>query len=176
MEFHRLDSARDPLFTGAFALYESSFPEHEQRFPDKQTALMTNPLYHFDIIMDDGVFAGILLYWKISFYTYIEHFAIHASMRGNSLGSRSLKAFCENHPFVVLEIDPPVTEIAIRRESFYRRLGFKRNDYAHEHPAYRKKFPPHELVVMSYPQCMTEDEYRIFRRELGEIVMRDAEV
>jgi ribosomal protein S18 acetylase RimI-like enzyme len=177
MEFHRLGSAGDPLFTEAFALYERSFPEHEQRLPDRQRALMSNPLYHFDIVEDDGVFAGILLYWEFSFYTYVEHFAIHPSMRGKSLGSRALETFCGRRttPLVVLEIDPPVNDISIRRESFYQKLGFKRNNYAHKHPAYRKQFPPHELVVMSCPECMAEDEYQTFRRDLNEIVMSDAE-
>jgi GNAT superfamily N-acetyltransferase len=176
MEFNRLSSANDPLFTEAYKIYETSFPEHEQRFYDRQTAVMSNPLYHFDLIMDDGAFSGILLYWELSPCTYIEHFAIHSSIRGKALGSRSLGTFCENHSSVVLEIDPPINEISIRREQFYQRLGFKRNDYAHKHPAYRKKFPPHDLVVMSHPNLMPEKDYQLFRRELGEVVMKDAPV
>jgi len=174
MEFRRLISARDPLFTPAFALYEESFPKYEQRLPDKQKAVMTDPLYHFDIITDNGVFMGILLYWNISRYVYIEHFAIHPSVRGKALGSRSLEAFFENHPAVILEIDPPENEVSIRREYFYQRLGFQRNSYAHTHPPYRKQFEPHRLVVMSYPKLMTESEYLLFRQELSEIVMRDS--
>lgn len=175
MEFRRLLSADAPLFAAAAALYEISFPEHEKRLPEKQRAVMTNPRYHFDVILEDNVFAGILLYWEGASYTYIEHFAIEKSLRGKALGSGSLEAFCENHGLVVLEIDPPVTEIAIRREGFYGRLGFKRNGYAHAHPAYRKKFPPHELVVMSCPRTLAEEEYRLFRSELAEVVMGDAE-
>lgn len=45
MEFLRLTSDRDELFEAAFGLYETSFPVHEQRPPDKQCALvvMTHP-------------------------------------------------------------------------------------------------------------------------------------
>lgn len=175
MIFYRISSIQeqDSLFVKAFALYKSSFPIYEQRLIEKQTALMTNPLYHFNIIMKGDTLIGILLYWEISFYTYIEHFAIHPAIRGKALGSMALKLFFKEHPFVILEIDPPISEVSIRREHFYQRLGFHKNVYAHKHPAYQKQFQPHELVVMSYPKCMTEKEYQLFRQELSEIVMRD---
>jgi ribosomal protein S18 acetylase RimI-like enzyme len=174
VEFRRLDSAQDPLFAEAFALYEASFPQHEQRTPAMQTVLMTNPLYYFTVIIEDGAFVGILLYWAGSGYTYVEHFAIMPSMRGKAAGSRILESFCERYAPVVLEIDPLIDETAVRREHFYRRIGFKTNGYAHVHPAYQNQFPPHNLLVLSYPQLMNEKEYQIFRRELEETVMQDA--
>lgn len=173
MEFRRLATARDALFAEAFAVYEISFPKSEQRPLDRQAALMSNPLYHFNAIVEDAVFAGILLHWECSGYAYIEHFAIHPSMRGKDIGSKALKRFCGEHSPVVLEIDPPIDEVAVRREHFYQRLGFKTNGYAHRHPAYLEHLPPHELVVMSYPHCMTETEYQLFQRELREVVMKD---
>lgn len=176
MEFFRLDSVQDISFVEAFALYESSFPQHERRLIGKQTALMTNPRYHFDVIKEDRDFIGILLYWEGSEYVYIEHFAIRTSLRGKAIGTRVLETFCREHSRVILEIDPPVNETAISRERFYQRLGFKTNGYAHRHPAYQKQFPPHELVVMSYPHPLTEGEYQLFRRELEEIVMKDSEI
>lgn len=174
MDFHRLSSAHDALFAEAFALYEISFPKNEQRPPGAQAALMSNPLYHFNAIMEDAVFAGILLHWECSGYTYIEHFAIQPSRRGQDIGSKALKKFCGEHSSVILEIDPPIDETAARRERFYQRLGFKTNGYAHRHPPYREQFPPHELVVMSYPRSVTEAEYQLFQRELRDMVMKDA--
>jgi hypothetical protein len=85
-----------------------------------------------------------------------------------------LKNCCE-HSSVILEIDPPVDELAVRRKRFYQRLGFKTNSYAHLlHLPYREQFPPHELAVMSYPKYLTEMEYQTFQCELGKIVMEDA--
>lgn len=173
MEFCRLVSSRDILFTESFSLYEISFPKHEQRPGDQQALLLSNPLYHFDAIADQGALAGILLYWEGSGYVYIEHFAIHPSRRGQAVGSKSLELFCRKHSRVVLEIDPPVDPVSIRRKGFYQRLGFQANAFSHKHPAYRKEFPPHELVVMSYPDLMTEEEYQTFHRELGEVFMGD---
>lgn len=173
MEFKRLISADGHFFEEAFALYKTSFPEREQRVLDKQAAVMSNPLYHCDVIAEEGVFIGMLFWWELTGYAYIEHFAIDPSIRGKAFGSRSLTAFCEAHPSVVLEIDPPVDDISVRRERFYQRLGFQTNGYGHLHPAYRKPFPPHGLVVMSYPAQMREREYMVFQKELSEVVMKD---
>ena len=175
MRFQRLTSADDALFEEAFALYGVGFPEHERRDGEKQRALMANPLYHFDAIMDGGTFAGIMLYWLFPRYAYIEHFAIHPDRRGKSLGSGSLRLFCRRHEPVILEIDPPVDAVSVRRESFYKRLGFAANSFDHAHPAYRRSFPPHRLVVMSHPRSLTEGEYGRFAGDLAAVVMADAE-
>lgn len=175
MHFERLTSDRDGLFEQAFSLYEASFPKHEQRVLEKQRALMPDPLYHFDAIVDDGVFAGIVLYWAFRGYCYIEHFAVDAALRGRSIGSKSLSLFCAGHDLVVLEIDPPVDAVSVRREGFYQRLGFKQNPYPHAYPAYRRHFPPHELVVMSHPRPLAPQEYAQFAGDLCSVVMADAE-
>lgn len=175
MEFHRLISADVPLFHQAFALYQASFPQHEQRPLAKQKALMPDLWYHFDVLLQDGQFAGILLSWALSGCVYIEHFAIDAGVRGQSLGSQALTQFCQDAAStVVLEIDPPIDAISVRREHFYTRLGFHANPYEHHHPAYQAQFPPHRLIVMSYPAVLTSGGYEDFSHELADTVMVDA--
>lgn len=174
MKFLRLLSAQDALFPEAFALYEASFPAHERRRWPQQAALMPHSLYHFDVIVSSGVLVGIVLYWAGTDHAYVEHFAVHPAMRGRAMGSRILSAFCARHPLVVLEIDPPVDDIAQRRERFYQRLGFLSNPYPHVHPAYRQEYPPHPLVVLSHPRALTAAEYETFARALQEVVMNDA--
>ena len=66
---------------------------------------------------------GILYYWTAPEYVYIEHLAISPDLRGANMGSRVLEAFCRKAGRIVLEIDPPETEIAVRRLRFYERLG-----------------------------------------------------
>ncbi len=176
MHFTRLTSSADTLFARAFELYETSFPVHEQRTLEKQRAIMAQPAYYFDVIVEDDDFAGILLWWRFDGYAYIEHFAINTAVRGKSLGSRSLEMFCADKALVILEIDPPVDPVATRRESFYTRLGFCANPYPHAHPAYRRQFPPHDLVVMSHDRPLEPEEYDSFADDLAHIVMADAEV
>lgn len=120
MEFRRLNTEEGSLFEEAFALYGTSFPPHEQHTLAKQRALMPDPAYHFDALLLGGAFACILLYWVFDGYAYIEHFAANTVLRGQTVGSRALAAFCAAHPLVVLEIDPPCDEVSRRREHFYK--------------------------------------------------------
>ncbi|GIN99396.1 hypothetical protein J5TS2_00650 [Brevibacillus halotolerans] len=93
-------------------------------------------------------------------------------MRGNNVGSRRLQKFCDLHNLVILEIDPPVESISIRRKNFYMRLGFMQNHYQHKHPAYRKQNLPHELVIMSFPRRISELEYKQFNKYLVKTIMK----
>ncbi|MDF9410550.1 GNAT family acetyltransferase [Brevibacillus laterosporus] len=74
----------------------------------------------------------------------------------------------EYHCDIILEIDPPVESISIRRKNFYMRLGFMENHYQHKHPAYRKQNVPHELVIMSFPRR----EYSQFNEYLVKTIMK----
>lgn len=78
------------------------------------------------------------------------------------MGSKALTAFCRKVGRVILEIDPPVDDISIRRRHFYERLGFVANPYEYIHPSFRKPFTPHQLILMSYPGPLTYDEARGF--------------
>lgn len=173
IEFRRLTDDKDELFAAAYAMYEVSFPPFEQRPLDKQRVLMGNPQYHFDLVMDGDALAGILLYRHFTRYAYAEHFAINPELRGKSLGSKSLEAFCDRHELVILEIDPPVDPVAVQREGFYQKLGFHSNPYSHRHPPYRPGVTPHELVVMSHARAISREEYEQFADDLANIVMAD---
>lgn len=49
---------------------------------------------------------------------------------------------------MVLEVEPPVTEQAIRRIKFYERLGYQTFPDAYYQPAYHEGYPPLELRLM----------------------------
>lgn len=174
MKIHRTTNPGEALFEPAYKLYEESFPRHEQRPRDKQQALLADPAYHFDLLLLEGVLAGLLAHWDFGIYSYIEHFAISPEHRGRALGSRALNDFIAASRLVILEIAPPVDQISISRERFYRKLGFQSNPYPHLHPAYRENFAPHPLVVLSHPVRLSEKEYARFKTDLDERVMQDA--
>ncbi|WP_289004690.1 GNAT family N-acetyltransferase [uncultured Parabacteroides sp.] len=46
--------------------------------------------------------------------------------------------------------------------SFYQKCGFFTNDYHHIHPAYRKEFEGHSLIVLSSKRKITKTEYDLF--------------
>ena len=130
MDFIRLTDPAGPEFETAFALYEVSFPLHERRTRPAQAARLAHPEYRFTLLEEDGRLLGILLYWEGPGFRYVEHFAIAPELRDGGAGARALAEFTGQGIPVILEIDPPVDEISIRRQHFYERCGFAKNSRA----------------------------------------------
>ena len=173
MEWRRLTQPEEPAFGRAMALYEASFPRHEQRLPDEQRAVLSHPEYHFTQLFDGAEFVGLLLYWEAEDFRYVEHFAIAPQLRGQSWGSRALREFLAEGDPVVLEIDPPEDPVSRRRKGFYEGLGLVSNPWPHIHPPFRLEFSGHALEVMTFPGGWDEGQYRRFARYLDETVMAD---
>ncbi len=171
MEFIRLTSADDSRFQDAIALYSISFPAHELRESASQCGIMSQPEYHFDMIYDVGLWCGDILYWETAGFIYVEHFCIRTELRGQRIGQRALELLGERGKLVILEIDPPVDDISIRRRGFYERCGYCENPFPHVHPPYHAGNAGHELVIMSCPRPLSEEEYNRFNTYLRETVM-----
>ena len=173
MDWTRLIDPGDPRFDGAFALYEQSFPLHERRTRRAQAARLAHPEYRFTLVEEAGRLLGILLYWEGPGFRYVEHFAVSPALRGEGVGSRILARLNGQGTPVILEIDPPVDEISIRRQHFYERCGFAKNPFPHVHPPYRAGFSGHPLVVLSAPEPLSGEVYRAFAAYLAGTVMWD---
>ena len=78
-----------------------------------------------------------------------------------------LKALKEDaEKMIILEVEPPTEEIAVRRVRFYERNGFFFNDYPYIQPSMgegRKETP---LFLMSTERKIDEEEYRMIRNTL----------
>lgn len=171
MRFERLTDSESRFYTEAMDLYGISFPLHEQRRPDSQKRILGDEEYHFNLILEEESLVGAMLCWENDSFIYVEHFCILPKMRSRKYGQRALALLCGRGKPVILEIDPPVSAISVRRRGFYERAGFMENGYDHVHPPYREEFPGHRLVVMSYPRLLSEKEYANFMRYLRERVM-----
>ena len=171
MHFERLTTETHPLYKEASALYGISFPPHEQRESASQRAIMADPEYQFNLIYDGGAPVGAMLCWETETFIYVEHFFILPQLRGHACGSRALALLGERGKTVILEIDPPVDDVSLRRKGFYERSGFHENPYSHVHPPYHAGNRGHDLVVMSYPRTISETEYRAFADYLAARVM-----
>ena len=172
MEFKRLTSTDTETYEKAMKLYAVSFPKHEQREEASQKAIMSDADYHFDCIYDSEDMVGIMLYWETETFIYIEHFCISPERRNKQLGQKALEYLAsQTEKKIILEIDPPVRNIAIMRKEFYERCGYKRNPFPHEAPAYRAEDEPYRLVIMSYPAILEQKEYEAFNDYLAKRVM-----
>lgn len=171
MEFERLTAADQPGFERAYELYQASFPDYERRPLEDQQAILCRPEYHFQVIREGGMFAGILLYWEAEDFVFVEHLAVNPELRGRKLGSQVLNRLLAEGKPVILEIDPPVDEISLRRQRFYHRLGFHTNPWPHVQLPYHPRHTEHALVVMSSPSPLDEGQYGQFWDYLKRTVM-----
>lgn len=150
-EYHiqPLPRHEDALMDAAMTLYRASFPSHELRLWADQKAVMSDPAYHFDMCLTDGALAGLILYWDAGSYIYVEHFCVEPNLRGQGLGTLILRALAQqNDKPIILEIDPLVDDVALRRRDFYNtRCGYVQNDYKHIHPPYQCANRGHELIT-----------------------------
>lgn len=174
MRLERLTDPKHAMFEKAMALYRISFPPHEQREAESQRKILSDSDYQFQLIYDGETFAGILLCWETEDLLYVEHFCILPEMRNRKYGQRALALLRQREKPVILEIDPPVDEVSIHRKGFYERCGFIENPYPHVHPPYHAGNTGHSLVIMSYPDRITQSRYDAFRRYLERRVMKDA--
>lgn len=171
MRFERLTTTENAAYAAAMELYRVSFPFHEQREAVSQAQIMNNQEYQFNLIYEEDKFVGLLLVWETQRFLYVEHFCILPAMRNQRYGQRALELLKQRGKTVILEIDPPVDEISIRRKSFYERVNFKSNDYEHDHPAYHAGYSDHRLVVLSCPNPLTKELYAEFAQYLKSVVM-----
>ena len=174
LRFIPFKSRSDKGWAEAWALYEASFPDCERWDGTGYDRAFGDPHFEADGIWRGDEFIGILFHWNAGDYRYVEHLAVSPRLRGQNMGSKALAAFCQGRR-VILEIDPPEDEISVRRQHFYQRLGFVANPYAYIHPAVRRPFHPHRLVLMSYPEALTYEEARGFADFIRERVLRYSE-
>lgn len=161
MTTHVLKDERHPLWDQAWALYCESFDECELRSLALHGAVMKDEQFICNAYTDGEVFVGILFYWIAPEFAFVEHFAVNPELRGKNYGSRILSAFLAENKNVLLEIEVPSDELKLRRQRFYERLGFYKNEYLHVHLPYHSHLPPHELNVMSLAPLSME-EYKAF--------------
>lgn len=152
-------------FDEVYDILEEAFPAEELRTREGQRSLIENNKYKLNAYKNgEGNIAAVLAEWRLGDIIFIEHIAAHKNERGSGLGGRLLAEYISNagRP-VVLEVEPPETDIARRRIGFYRRLGFCLNERPYIQPAIREGVDSIPLMIMSYPEPLTEAEFDRFR-------------
>ena len=140
MRFDRITDTQHEMYKKAMELYANSFPLHEQREAKSQASILGDSEYHFALAYDGETFVGEVMYWEWDGYIYAEHRCILSERRNRAYGGKVLELLAAENKKVILEIDPPVDDISIRRRGFYERSGFAENPYAHVHPPYHRGY------------------------------------
>ena len=103
-------------------LLHSVFPPDERRDDEQQRAYTDkNDKFHCLLIRDFEEPIGMITYWDLTDFVYIEHFAIHEDLRNKGLGEQAMKMFLKDmHVPVVLEVEMP----RIKGDITHRRIAF----------------------------------------------------
>ena len=155
-------------FDKVYAIMEEAFPPCEIRTKEGQRALLEKPEYRLHTYPDgNGEPAAFLTAWEFEKFRFIEHLAVGKSLRGGGWGSRSVADYVKGDPRpVILEVEPPETEMAKRRIGFYERLGFILNEYPYEQPPMQEATGWCPLFLMSYPSALGEREFQACKETL----------
>jgi GNAT superfamily N-acetyltransferase len=130
------------------SLYEDAFPEEERRPWDQEIELISTGRIQLLTLSKGDSFAGFLCYWQFPAFSFIEHFAIHPDAQGGGAGTQVMQLLESQLGPIVLEVEPPLTEQAIRRMKFYERLGYQTFLQPYQQPPYYPQYPPLDLCLM----------------------------
>lgn len=168
----KITDSKDTNFARFAFLYQSSFPIEELRPLSKHIDLMKScPFMETYCLLEENEVRTIIVLWRLTHCIYIDYLATDVSFRNRHYGEKSLKIFLEKslQP-VVVEVELPDNELAIRRIGFYQRLGF----HLEEHfnycmPNYNNKgFTPMNLMI--YPSLMSNEDCKNIAAEIYEKV------
>lgn len=165
MKLERITDTADAVFNSLYSLYEASFPEKERRSREMLTRLMSEEKrMSFCAIVDNaGKVLGLLCYWDLGGFNYLEHLAVFPEMRGHGIGHELLDlVHAELDCLTVLEAEPAdLDEIAARRIGFYERNGFHVADKDYIQPPYNKGGESFPLWILANRPVSAEDMKKV---------------
>lgn len=149
-------------------LMHTAFPPEERRDVVQQREYSdNNPLFYNNIILENENPIGMISYWNMGDFYYIEHFAIDPTLRNGGYGKRVLEAIKEKlQAPIVLEVEEPTDEMSTRRINFYERLEFVLNQKPYRQPPYRKGDSGLPMFLMSYGDIDMEKDFEKIKNTL----------
>lgn len=172
----RLKNTTDLYFHEMWKLYQEAFPVEEQRTLEEQSLILKKDDYHLYVFLAEEQFIGFIMWWDFTPYRYIDHFATAVKNRNKGFGKTILTQFLEqNTKPVLLEVELPTSDINQRRIQFYERLGLKLNPHFYTIPTVDADQRPWQLLVMSYPDLITEKDLKQFVEQYHPILFEQLE-
>lgn len=171
MELLRIDKQDVTRWKQVWNLYESSFPLAERRREEDHLRACENPMFFPLSAWEGSQLLGLLFYWEWDAYRYLEYLAVSPELRGQGFGSQLLRHLKDSDHTIILEIDPLINELSVRRLQFYERAGFTLTPYRFVHLPYRREAQPIELLILSYPKMITKEQHTDFLEFVEEKVI-----
>lgn len=168
IKLQRITTSDTELYQYVEQLVTESFPLDEYR-PLDQWRILTdkNDLFQNNAILSDGKPVGLLTYWDLGNFYYIEHFAIDEKLRNNGYGKEVLTLLeKEIDKPLILEVERPDNEIAQRRIGFYKRYKFELWNEPYVQPPYRPDGSAVPMLIMCRGPLTPSKDYKEVKRKL----------
>lgn len=138
-------------FDQIWGIMEEAFPSDERRSYEGQKALFLRDDYHVCGTVEKGVVKAFIAYYDTKNFCFVEHLASDARKRGSGIGKALfLDTLVHVGKPVILEVEPPITDIAKRRIAFYERMGcYLHDEIGYQQPPLEKQLMPLPLRLMS---------------------------
>lgn len=150
IELRRILSSDTPEYRFVEALMVRSFPPEEYRdLEELRRFTERNMLFCNNIVCDGAEPVGLVTWWNFGEFRYVEHLAMSPELRNGGYGGAVLELLQSLLPGpVVLEVEIPEEEMAVRRVEFYRRHGFVLWGSEYMQPPYRRGDEPLPMRLM----------------------------
>lgn len=144
-----LTEAKSSDMPQIYSQMEKSFIRDEIRDYADALSVFENKKYTVYHLRENGVNVGFMCLWRLSGFSFLEHFVVYESFRGKGYGAQALDLLKNSCPILVLECEPPETPMQQRRMDFYKRHGMIVNEQDYWQPSYRPNGEKCYLKLMS---------------------------
>lgn len=142
-----------------YKLIENTFESNLYRKKDEFLKLVKDKKFNFLIEELDNRLLGFISYWNItSEFLYVEHFVVDKELRGNGVGKLLLEKLQLLSKHQILEVEPPHSEMDIKRIKFYEKFGFILNENEYFQPSYEHNGDKIPLKIMCTKK-LNKEEY-----------------
>lgn len=162
MKLHKISSEADIHFEDFWTIYHAAFPAEERREKEVLTSMLALPEMQAYAVIDENAVAGILVFWELGDFTYLEHIAVNPAIRSKGHGGKilsELKAIAQST--ILLEVEIPAEEDSIRRIRFYERNGFTSFPaFSYLQPSYDGVKSPLPMMLMANDSTISDAQLR----------------
>ena len=176
MEFLHIEAVDTKRWNKVWNLYEDSFPIAERRKVEDHIRACQDERFFPLSSWDGEELIGLMFFWEWDSYRYLEHLAVNPNLRGQNYGTQLLRYLRDSEHTIILEIDPLINELSVRRLQFYERAGFTLTPYRFMHLPYRIDSVLQELLILSYPQMITKEQHNDFLNFIDDHVRNYCEI
>ena len=164
----------DLLYPFIENLLISAFPIQERRdIVDQRELTNSSQIFYNNVVILNDKPIGLITYWDMENFYYIEHFAIDEKNRNKGYGQEVLNILKKTLKApIVLEAEVPNDEISQRRINFYQRQGFILHNIHYLQPPYRKGDLWLPLKLMTYGKIDMNNQYEFIKNKIYKYVYR----